>query len=396
MADWTKNLPHYDLQGSEDRLNEVYADARAAGGVGVVGDNFAAFDYATVKTLLAHSQLIPRIVDPSIELTPYVKSRLDEHMLNRNGPDHVRLRRLVSREFTPAAVARHEDSMKAVISELADGLPVGEDFDFMRDFANRIPIMVICDILGMPRDEGEALLDAVHRSGKFFDKARAAENMPDVESGYRDLETYFKTLFDHDIGDMRDGLLKNLRLVEQEGDRLSSQELMMWAQLLFRGGLGNTRHQVGSLIQTLSTRPDQWQLLREQPELAARAVEEGMRLEPAVQLILRQVVDELTVGDAVLPPGTGVLCVTASANRDETVFDAPDTFDATRDPAPGQLLFGGGPHLCPGNLLVKSEVALTLTGLTSRFTSLEPAGNVVMRPALELHGPVSLPIRFAR
>ncbi|MDJ0105285.1 cytochrome P450 [Rhodococcus erythropolis] len=396
MADWMKRFQEYDLRGAENNLYEVYAEARADGGVGAVGEALAAFDFKTVKTLLAHPNLRPLIVDRSVRVTPYVKDRLDEHILNRTGGDHVRLRRLVSREFTPVAVARHEASMIAVIAELAASLPVDREFDFMAEFANRLPVMVICDILGMPRNDGEALVDAVHRSGKFFDKARAEENMPEVESGYRDLATYFEGFFSADLATMQDGLLKNLRLVEQDGDRLTHQELIMWAQLLFRGGLGNTRHQVGALIQILASRPDEWARIRENPELAIRAVEEAMRLEPAVHIILRQVVEELTLDGAVIPEGTPVMCVTASANRDETVFENASTFDVGRDPAPGHLLFGGGPHLCPGNLLVKSEVALALQDLTKRFSTIEMAGEPVMRPALEVNGPITLPIRLAR
>ncbi|GAA1011479.1 cytochrome P450 hydroxylase [Acrocarpospora pleiomorpha] len=394
MSDWLADLPTYDLHASEASLNELYASARSAGGLGNVGGYFAAFRHDQVKALLAHRSVVPRIVDPSVELSPYVRSRLDEHMLNRNGADHVRLRRLVSREFTPGAVARHEARVLHVIDELIALIDADKPCDFMAVFANRLPIMVICDILGMPRDEGEGLLDAVDRSGRFFDRLRAQEHMPEVESGYRDLEAYFDAFFSRPIDDMPDGLLRNLRSIEMEGDRLTHQELMMWAQLLFRGGLGNTRHQIGSLIHLLARSPDQWSRIREEPALARRAVEECMRVEPAVHSILRQVREEFEFEGWRLAVGTGIMCVTASANRDEHAYPRAAEFDVTRDPAPGHLLFGGGPHLCPGNLLVKSEVALALQRLTSAFSAVELAGEPVFKPALQVNGPDSLPVVF--
>jgi cytochrome P450 len=168
----------------------------------------------------------------------------------------------------------------------------------------------------------------------------------------------------------------------------------MLAGGLLLAGTDTTRNQVAASVQVLCEHPDQWALLRDNPDLAMHAVEETMRHSPIAGGTLRLVVDDVDLEGYLFPAGTMVLVNTFAANRDPSVYDNPDRVDITREGAPAILTFGGGVHYCLGANLARREIAEALNVLTGRLRNPRIAGPVPWKPIVSLSGPKSLPIEF--
>jgi cytochrome P450 len=189
-------------------------------------------------------------------------------------------------------------------------------------------------------------------------------------------------------------LISELIRAEDDGDRLTHDELVSLVAILLNAGTDTTRNQLAAAVQVLSDHPDQWALLAEHPELAPRAVEELMRHSPIVFASLRVATIEVELGGVLIPAGAFVLANTAAANRDPAVYDHPDRLDITRQgPAP-MLTFGGGVHYCLGAHLARVELAEALKVITWRMPNARCTGPVPWKPLAGISGPTSLPIAF--
>ena len=192
---------------------------------------------------------------------------------------------------------------------------------------------------------------------------------------------------------LTDDLLSDLIRAEDDGDRLNAAELRMLAGGLLLAGTDTTRNQLAASVHVLCEHPEQWELLREHPELAMHAVEETMRHSPIACGTLRLVVEEAELDGYLFPAGTMVSVNTAAANRDPAVYDDPDRVDITREGAPAILTFGGGVHYCLGANLARREIAEALNVLAARLRNPRIAGPVPWKPMMSLSGPTSLPDR---
>jgi cytochrome P450 len=168
----------------------------------------------------------------------------------------------------------------------------------------------------------------------------------------------------------------------------------MLAFSILVAGTDTTRSQLAASMQVLCDHPDQWALLRDQPELAMRAVEETMRHSPSMCSTVRSVTDNVTIGDYTFPAGTFILVNTYAANRDPAVYDDPACFDITRDEPPPILTFGGGVHYCLGANLARRELAEALKVLARRLPNPRRIGSPPWKPLLGMSGPTSLPMQF--
>jgi cytochrome P450 len=168
----------------------------------------------------------------------------------------------------------------------------------------------------------------------------------------------------------------------------------MLAAGLLLAGTDTTRNQLAASVHVLCEHPEQWALLREQPELAMRAVDETMRHSPIAHGTLRIVTEDLEFGGYLFPAGTMVIANTAAANRDPAVYDDPNRFDITREDAPAILTFGGGVHYCLGANLARLELAKALKVLTQRWPNPRIVGPAPWKPMVSLSGPTRLPIEW--
>ena len=318
-------------------------------------------------------------------------------LLCLEGDAHHRLRSLCSKAFTPRTVARLHDTMVDVLNELVDQVADAGHCDVVTDIARPYPVPIICALLGAPREDWQQFslwADDVFKAFSFTAELRELE--PVVMRAWRELDDYVDEMVARRRLSLTDDLLSELIRAEDEGDRLDAAELRMLAGGLLLAGTDTTRNQVAASVQVLCDHPEQWELLRQRPELAMRAVEETMRHSPIACGTLRLVVEDAELDGYVFPAGTAVLVNTFAANRDPVVYDDPDRVDITRDAAPPILTFGGGVHYCLGANLARREIAEALNVLATRLRNPRTAGPAPWKPMVSLSGPKSLPIEFDR
>ncbi|MDM4138810.1 MULTISPECIES: cytochrome P450 [Mycobacterium] len=318
-------------------------------------------------------------------------------LLCLEGDAHRRLRSLCSKAFTPRTVARLHDTMVGVLDELVDRVADAGRCDVVTDIARPYPVPIICALLGAPREDWQQFslwADDVFKAFSFTVDLREVE--PVVMRAWRQLDDYVDEMVARRRHSLTDDLLSDLIRAEDEGERLDAAELRMLAGGLLLAGTDTTRNQVAASVQVLCEHPEQWELLRQRPELAMRAVEETMRHSPIACGTLRLVVEDAELDGYSFPAGTAVLVNTFAANRDPVVYDDPDRVDITREAPPPILTFGGGVHYCLGANLARREIAEALNVLTNRLRNPRAAGPAPWKPMVSLSGPTSLPIEFDR
>ena len=317
---------------------------------------------------------------------------LDANLLNMDPPDHTRIRRLVSRAFTPRHIEQLREPIRRTADQLLDAIAPHGRADLIASYAAPLPITVICDLLGVPsadRVDFRAWTDALVAP----DPARPSRAKESVGG----MLAFFTRLIADKRTSPADDLLSALIAVRDDEDRLSEDELMSLAFLILVAGYENTVHLIGNAILALLTHPDQLTALRADPALLGNAVEESARYDgPAPLAIRRFAVEPITIGDVVIPAGETVLLSLAAAHRDPRRFTDPDRLDISRD-ATGHLALGLGIHYCLGAPLARMETGIALAALLDRFPALaldvSPDGPR-WRPSMRARGLVALPVRY--
>ncbi|OBK14487.1 cytochrome P450 [Mycobacterium asiaticum] len=311
------------------------------------------------------------------------------------GAEHHRLRSLVSRAFTPRAIARLDDTIETVLNDLIDGVAAAGRCDIVTDIARHYPIPIICALLGAPRaDWGqfEGWAEAIFKMVNF--SVNLVDEMPTVLRGWAELDAYVDDMIAERRHHLTEDLLSDLIRAEDHGDRLSADELRMTVAGLLLAGTDTTRNQLAASLQVLLDHPEQWAVLRERPELAMSAVEESMRHSPAVCNTVRTVAEDVEFGGYTFPAGAFIVVNSFAANRDPAIYQDPDRFDITRQGAPAVLTFGGGAHYCLGANLARMELAAGLKILAQRMPDARRVGPAPWKPMMGMSGPTSLVVEF--
>lgn len=318
--------------------------------------------------------------------------RMRVSLLATEGDDHTRLRKLVSRAFTPRAVDPHRPLMRATLDALIDPVAAEGGCDFMTAIGDHYPIQVMCHLLGVPVDDHDefATWNNAITWALSFDLAAHRE---EAEWGMKHMDDYVAGLVARRKRDPHDDLVTALVQAEEEGDRLSDEELLSMIGGLLFAGYDTTRNQLGLAMWLFAEHPDQWNLLFEHPELAPRAVEEVMRFHGAIDVAPRVVAEDFELDGYRLVAGTLLSLATGIANHDPVAYDRPHDFDISAERAP-QLTFGGGPHYCLGANLARAEMQEALPILAARMRGLGLDGEPTWRPPFGIFGPEKLPIRF--
>jgi cytochrome P450 len=321
-----------------------------------------------------------------------VYDMVERSLLAVDGEDHARLRKLVSRAFTPRSVEVLRPSMRALTTELVDQVaPLGR-CEFMTAFADHYPIQMICELLGVPVEDHErfgAWANGLTWLVSFELSMRRAE----VDEAYLGLSTYIDAFIEARRRAPEDDLVTRLIQAEDGGDRLSPLELRSMIGALIFAGYDTTRNQLGIAMALFAEFGEQWRLLGDDPGRAAAAVEEVLRFQGTVAVAPRLTRAAVTVGDYHVPAGTVLTLSTAAANHDPAAYDAPERFDITvpREPP---LTFGGGAHYCLGANLARAEMQEALAILAPRLRDVAIDGDVTWRPRTGIFGPNVLPLRF--
>jgi cytochrome P450 len=314
-------------------------------------------------------------------------------MLDRDPPDHTRLRRLVTKVFTPKAIAALEPKVAALVDASLDRIADQGTVDLIEELAFPLPFAVISEMLGTPPTDHVRLRELSGTLVRSLEVVSDPETMRAIAAAEVELTALMREIIAWKRDNPADDLLTALIAAEHDGDQLTDDELVAQVLLLYVAGHETTVNLIGNGALALLRNPDQLALLRATPDLAANAVEEFLRYDSPVQQSRRITVRPHTVGDREIPAGMFVVAGLASANRDERHF-GPDAHKLRidREDARTQVSFGAGPHHCLGAALARLEGRLALGGLATRFPTLSLNGDIEWNGRLNLRGAAKLPI----
>ena len=319
--------------------------------------------------------------------------RASTSLLAMNGDDHTRLRRLVSKAFTPRSVTRLDDIIVDVIAGLVDPLSSEGRCEAVADIARPYPVPIISALLGAPREDWRRFSDWADDFFKLF-SWNVAEYENDILTAWGELDDYIDGMVATRRESLTDDLISELIRAEDDGDRLSISELRMLAAGILMAATDTTRNQVAAALDVFCDYPEQWELLAQHPELAMKAVEELMRFCPVIFGAMRMTTEDVELEGVTIPAGTFVTCNTAAANHDAEVYAEPERFDITREDAPPMQTFGAGAHYCLGANLARREIADALVVMSGRMKNLRHDGLAMWKPMVGITGPATLPVAF--
>jgi cytochrome P450 len=316
-------------------------------------------------------------------------------MLQKDPPDHARLRGLVVKAFTARRVEDMRPRIQQVVDETLDRIIPQGRMDLIEDFAFRLPVTIICDMLGIPEEQRELFYTGSRDGGRLLDPVPLSpEEIAKGNAGNLMAGMYFQQLFDLRRKQPGDDLITQLVQAEEDGSKLSNEELTANIILLFGAGHETTVNLIGNGLLALYRNPDQLALLKANPALITNAIEEFLRYDSSVQMSGRVALEDIDdLGGKKIPKGENVLCLLGSANHDPAVYpDRPGSLDITR-PNVRPLSFGGGIHFCLGAQLARIEAEIAIASLVRRLPDLrlDDAENPQWRPTFVLRGLKELP-----
>ncbi len=308
---------------------------------------------------------------PQILEEPVYRS-MSRWMLQQDPPDHGRLRGLVVRAFTAQRVEDMRPRIQQIVDKIIDRVEPRGHMDLIADFAFRLPVTVICEMLGIPDEHLEPFLTSSRGSGRLLDPAPLTKDEINQHNAFNLASAeYFRSLFELRRRQPGSDLTTQLVQAEEDGSKLSNEELTANIMLLFGAGHETTVNLIGNGLLALHRHPDQLRLLTSDPWRAANAVDELLRYDSSVQVTSRTTLEDVDdIGGIPLAKGQSVLCLLGAANRDPAVYPEPDRLDITRsDIRP--LSFGGGIHYCLGAQLARIEGEIAIATLLRRLPTLQ-------------------------
>jgi cytochrome P450 len=315
-------------------------------------------------------------------------------LLAKEGDDHTRLRRLVSRSFTPRAADGHRPFMRRLATQLVEAFAVAGECEFMADFANHYPVQVIAHVIGVPRED-------YHLFARWSDSLthllsfELSQHRQEVEVAQASMSSYIRDLVADRRSQPRADLVSELIAARDGQDRLNDGELLSLLGGLLFAGYETTRNQLGVAMVLFARHRDEWARLPDRAELAAPAVEEVMRVAGVVSVIPRVTTRHLDVGEWRIPAGTLVSLSVAGANHDPAVYPEPNHFDIDAPRPEAHIGFGAGAHHCLGANLARAEMQEALPILARALRDMRLAESPPWRSPLGgISGPLTLKLRF--
>jgi len=375
----------YELynQAFHQHAHEVFAKMRTEDPVfqqpGLDGETPIWFvtRYAEVEYVLKNNQIFVR--DPALVMSPEALEKLNEgsdpqvnaffnHMLNKDGDDHRRLRMLVSKAFTPKVIRELRPRIEEIAKELLDQVEMRGQMELVSEFAFPLPIIVIAELLGIPAEDRDKFRTW---SNAVVTPAMTEEAQQESIRLLREFIGYLQALVAVRRETPGDDLLSGLIQTEENGDRLNESELYSMLNLLIVAGHETTVTLIGNAVLALLRNPSQLQAVIDQPEQMGQAVEELLRYDsPVERALTRFVTEDVELAGQQLKRVDFIIAVLGSANRDENQFEEPTRLDLARQPNP-HLAFGKGAHYCLGAPLARLEAEIGLNALFQRFPDLE-------------------------
>lgn len=311
-------------------------------------------------------------------------------------PEHTPMRALVNRGFTPRRIAALEGRVREMAAESIERIRGQESFDLVQELTVPVPVRVIAELLGVEperQDDFKRWSDAIVSGISGADASRRPLALLGT---FLDLANYLSEIVERRRRDPQNDLLSVLVAAQESGTRLSDLEVVMFAVLLLAAGNETTTNLIGNAVINLLRHPEELEKVRAHPELIPSLVEETLRFDSPIQMLLRQLTEDTELAGTSLRKGSVVLPIFASANRDEAAFPDPDRFDVTRNPQ-GHLAFGFGVHFCLGASLARLEARVCLEALLSDLPAFRAVSDEIdLIDSFLLRGPKSLRLTWTR
>ena len=306
-------------------------------------------------------------------------------MLNSNPPDHTRLRAIVSKAFTPRSVAELYPRIERMVSGLLDDLEGEERIDLIEKFAFPIPITVIAEMLGVPSEDMDIFEAWSNDISLVIEPYQTEEQEARVTRASEELFEYFEGIMEQRRREPQDDMITALMNAEEEGDKLTHDELLGTLLLLLVAGNETTRNLIGNGTLALLRHPDQLQRLRDNPDLLDSAVNELLRYDSPVQLDGRIAQEDLEIAGTQIQAGERVISAIGAANRDPAAFTNPNAVDIGRREK-SHISFGRGIHHCLGAPLAIMEGRIAFAALLDRYSSISLVSEPEFREQIVLRG----------
>lgn len=315
-------------------------------------------------------------------------------MLLKNPPDHTRLRKLVTKAFTPRIVEGMRPHIQNIVDDLLERVQAKGSFDIIGDLAFPLPVIVIAELIGVPVEDRDQFKEWTGALARSLDPVVTQEIVEAANNATDSFVEYFTRLVAKRRSQPQEDMLSALIAVEEEGDRLTEDELLSNIILLFAAGHETTMNLIGNGMLALFRNPDQLAKLKADPTLIQTAVEEFLRYDGSVQITARVALEDLAIGGTLIHKNQQSLILLGAANHDPAQFANPDQLDITRQDNP-HLTFGHGIHHCLGAPLARVEAQIAITTLLRRMPNIQLAtDHVEWREMITLRGLRELPVTF--
>jgi len=325
-------------------------------------------------------------------------------IITMDPPDHVKMRRLVNKGFTPRAVNAMEAQIRAITGEILDGIAGKRSCDFVLDVASQLPLAVICGMMGLPREAWPLMFELTNKvlgggdpeyQSEVAEEERGTNSaaLQTIMSGWARMFEFFGGVLEERRREPKDDLVSLLLEAEVDGEKLSENDILQFCFLLILAGNETTRNAISGGLLALCNHPQELARLRAGMSLIDSAVEEILRWTSPLHHMSREAVVDIEVGGQTVHAGDKVIMWYPSANRDESVFEDPYRFDITRNPNE-HLAFGIGEHFCLGAGFARREIKVMFEELLGRFPDIQLDGPPERLRSNFINGIKHLPVRF--
>jgi len=319
-----------------------------------------------------------------------------DSILDSEPPKHTRLRSLVAKAFNRQKIEGMRPAVERITEQLLNAIDLkvkaGDNFDLIEDYAEPLPVKIIADLLGFPESEEHLLRPWSQAIVKMYEVNPSVQYQIEAKKAAAEFADYVRDLATSRKKNPGPDLISDLASVEENGEKLNMHELVATCVLLLNAGHEASVNAFGNGMVAALQRPDQVKLLRDTPrDITNTALEEFMRFDAPLHLFERTATADTEVGGVQIQEGQKIAALIGSANRDESVFSAPETMDLTRDPNP-HIGFGAGIHFCLGAPLARLEMSVSLPALWEKYPTMQLAAEPVRRPTFVLRGYESVAI----
>jgi len=319
-----------------------------------------------------------------------------DSILDSEPPKHTRLRSLVAKAFNRNKIEGMRPAVDRITQQLLDAIDEkvksGENFDLIADYAEPLPVKIIADLLGFPESEENLLRPWSQSIVKMYEVNPSEQYQIEAKKAAGEFAEYVRNLAEHRKTNPGQDLITDLAMVEENGEKLNSHELVATCVLLLNAGHEASVNAFGNGMVAALERPEQAELLRRNSRaITETALEEFMRFDAPLHLFERTATVDTELGGVKIEKGQKIAALIGSANRDSSVFEKADEMDLTRDPNP-HIGFGAGIHFCLGAPLARLEMGVSLPALWEKYPNMQLAGTPVRRPTFVLRGYESVSI----